>query len=583
MTTLDPIALAALPVGTSNAQAFSRNASDLDSVVNGTSSVTTRTGRSVLSIDEAMRRIGYEPPVAFTSGLSIARATQTVIYSGLTYHANPVSVPFTTTGTFSAGQWLLISNITAQDLASTASGKGASLIGLQDAGGNWDAANLEALSTEIKAKIRKPVVAVGALQAAVTAGGAWRLGDGVYTLTSAITADYSSTSFPAQGLASTRAEVVGDGRGNTIISQSTSGADGIHMIGRADAAYQGAHGLDGIRDVTLTRTTAGTGKGIKIEHKAYTAVTDVCITKYAYGLWLNGVLSSTVSNAYLTGNTVGMVIDYSGSALLPNANLFSCVQFADNSTAGIIANSSGATNVIIGGSTENNSVTGALDGGGMLLNVTGMNGTGTWTISGHYFEANGGVADLLIRNTSGNNITVVVSGCTFNRTLSTRYTQTNIKLENTGGGSIRCVLVGCGFLSSGTYSPNSSRPFWSIDSSSEIVDIGCTFSEGVSRPNTCRSTMAPVICGVVESTGAAISALPPGVTVTKIATGVYRITRALGWGLDQYGYVATANQHSTTGHANCIHISELSFDVRTLTAGGTAVDDRFSFMVSQFH
>lgn len=121
--------LAALPIGTSNAQAFSRNAGDIDSIVNGLLSVETRTGKQVLSIDEAMRRIGYETPVAFASGISVTRATQTVISSGLTYHANPASLPFTTTGTFSAGQWRLVSNITAQDLASTAVGKGSAMVG----------------------------------------------------------------------------------------------------------------------------------------------------------------------------------------------------------------------------------------------------------------------------------------------------------------------------------------------------------------------------------------------------------------------------------------------------------------------
>lgn len=129
---LDAVALAALPIGTTNAQAFASNAETIDRVVNGTAAtVATRTGKNVLSLDEAMRKIGFETPVAFASGLSITRATQTVANGGLTYHANPTSLPFATTGTFNSAQWLLVSNITAQDLASTAAGKGAALIGYQ--------------------------------------------------------------------------------------------------------------------------------------------------------------------------------------------------------------------------------------------------------------------------------------------------------------------------------------------------------------------------------------------------------------------------------------------------------------------
>lgn len=120
--------LAALPIGTSNAQAFSRNASDLDEVINGSSEIQTRTGKYILPLAEAIRRIGYEVPVAFTSGLLISRSTQTVTYSGSTYAANPASVPFTTTGTFSAGQWRMLSSVSLQDLANPAFGYGADLI-----------------------------------------------------------------------------------------------------------------------------------------------------------------------------------------------------------------------------------------------------------------------------------------------------------------------------------------------------------------------------------------------------------------------------------------------------------------------
>lgn len=147
---LDAVALAALPIGTSNAQAFARNAGDIDRVVNGSAAaVDVRTGAQVLSLAEALRRIGLETPVAFVSGLSISRATQTVASGGLTYHANPASLPFTTTGTFSAGQWLLVSNITAQDLASTAVGKGASMIGVQDIANRYAGTTVESALAEV--------------------------------------------------------------------------------------------------------------------------------------------------------------------------------------------------------------------------------------------------------------------------------------------------------------------------------------------------------------------------------------------------------------------------------------------------
>lgn len=153
MPTLDPVALAALPIGTTNAQAYASNASALDTIVNGVGVVPSRTGKSLLSIDEAMRRIGYETPVAFASGISVSRGTQTVVNAGVTYHANPSSLPFTTTSTFNSAQWLLVSNVSAQDLASPALGKGASTIGLHDAAGKYDSDDVEGALAEVQVSL----------------------------------------------------------------------------------------------------------------------------------------------------------------------------------------------------------------------------------------------------------------------------------------------------------------------------------------------------------------------------------------------------------------------------------------------
>jgi hypothetical protein len=94
------------------------NAQKIDEAVTGTADTyTDRLGVEHLTMTGAMKKLGYEVPVAFTSGLSITRASQTVTNGGLSYHANPASLPFTTTGTFVAGHWVLISNVTTSDLA----------------------------------------------------------------------------------------------------------------------------------------------------------------------------------------------------------------------------------------------------------------------------------------------------------------------------------------------------------------------------------------------------------------------------------------------------------------------------------
>jgi hypothetical protein len=438
-----------------------------------------------------------------------------------------------------------------------------------------------ATHAEFDPLIRKPAATLATLQPRVTAGGGLRIADGVYGLTTPLLVDYSAVGFPAPGVASARADIVGDSQGNTVLRQLTVNSDGIYALGRPDAIQQGVHGLDRIADMTLV-SAAGGGKGIRIEHKAYTAVENATVTGFAYGLWANCVLSSKFENLYLTGNTTAAVVDYVGGALLPNANVFQSCRFSDSTQAGLIVNSSGATNDVIGGSTENNGSTGLANGGGMFINVTGANGTATWNINSHYFEANGGVGDLVFTNTSANAITLNLTGCTFNRVLSTRFTTNNIKLINTGGGSIKCVLTACSFLSGGTYVPSVARPFLSFDDACEIVDNGCTFSENVSRPTSTRFAMTSVTSGIVESTGANLSNPPPGVTVVRVSAGVYTLTSVRGWAGGTYGYAVAANAMGATTFARAINNNANQFTVYTTNAAGAATDERFSYMVAPF-
>lgn len=116
------------PIGSTAADVLGRNAQDIDRVVNGGATVTTRTGRQIMSIDQALLSLGTEPPVTFAAGIGVTRATQAVIYSGVIYHARPDAIPFTTTGTFNAAQWTM-REILAYDLSITANGKGTALVG----------------------------------------------------------------------------------------------------------------------------------------------------------------------------------------------------------------------------------------------------------------------------------------------------------------------------------------------------------------------------------------------------------------------------------------------------------------------
>lgn len=75
--------------------------------------VVDRLGRSKRTLMGAILAIGYEPPVAYASGLLMEFVNQTVEQSGGIYAPKPSELPFTTSGTFEASKFRLIDASTA--------------------------------------------------------------------------------------------------------------------------------------------------------------------------------------------------------------------------------------------------------------------------------------------------------------------------------------------------------------------------------------------------------------------------------------------------------------------------------------
>lgn len=77
-------------------------------------------------IRNAIKSMGYLPPVAFASGLNVDSNIFTVTYAGVTYAPVADAIPFTTTGTFNPAQWRVVQgdfNLRS-DLADPADGAG---------------------------------------------------------------------------------------------------------------------------------------------------------------------------------------------------------------------------------------------------------------------------------------------------------------------------------------------------------------------------------------------------------------------------------------------------------------------------
>ena len=132
------------------------NAQKLDQVVNGSAQyytdrlgVNRRTMEGIsAAADVVLGGIGYAPPVAYASGISLTLTTQTVEYSGEVYAPKLVNLPFTTsTWATDSAKFRLIQGVAATDLA--ASG-GSAMIGYTPAGTG-------AVATTVQSKMRESV------------------------------------------------------------------------------------------------------------------------------------------------------------------------------------------------------------------------------------------------------------------------------------------------------------------------------------------------------------------------------------------------------------------------------------------
>ena len=92
---------------------FISDTTTADSKINGAAgTVVDRHGTTTKNLEQIFEDVGYDVPVAFTSGLNPTTGAFTVDYLGNIYAAKPSVVPFTTTGSFVANEWVLIAGYT---------------------------------------------------------------------------------------------------------------------------------------------------------------------------------------------------------------------------------------------------------------------------------------------------------------------------------------------------------------------------------------------------------------------------------------------------------------------------------------
>jgi len=361
-----------------------------------------------------------------------------------------------------------------------------------------------------------------AIQSQVDIGGGIYVPDGQYVITDTITSDYSDA--PSIGVGtSVRYNIQGESLGNTsfVFDNDTPFTPMFHMTGDTTYTGQGVHGFDTFGNCNFIKKNLDfVGAGIQIESKAFWSLYNMEVQGFDQGINIKGCVSSSLSNVYSEFNKNGIVLERT-SFSEDNALTFTSCVMRGNTNSAIASTECGATLLFDGCVIEGNGTMGVSNAGGVVVNVSGLQGNATLNFKSCYFEGNKGVADLYVNNVSPFALTVVVDGCTFNRISSTSYVTNNIYCTNTGGGTINLVMVGNGFYSGGDYVPSSARPFVATGTGVTILDLNNAYTETTSKTHVSKfnSPQAQPFVSVTQPAGGSFAVNPALYTTFQFITG----------------------------------------------------------------
>ena len=324
-----------------------------------------------------------------------------------------------------------------------------------------------------------------AIQAAIylacTYGGCVYLPAGTYKISSALTFTMNSgTTDPVK-----RPSMRGDGMGATTIYQ-TANANGIEIIGYDSNPA----GYCLFEDFTLYGYQLNK-LGFALKDIAFVTINNVYIAGWATGLYGANVLSSTFNDLVIRFNTGGFYFEPNaafGFVSEPNAITMSNCTVGNNYAYGGKVIGAGTFNYT-GGSIEANGAGTDLSSGKWGLALVDVGGSiaqqsaSGFTISGVYFEGNGGQAQFQVQQTvSRPGINGVLTGCSFTA-LGASYPQQQVYLAATlSSYAFPITFESCGWAGLDGYTASGSRPtINNVAGDFKLAMVGCTYYSAVDQ------------------------------------------------------------------------------------------------------
>ncbi len=261
---------------------------------------------------------------------------------------------------------------------------------------------------------------------------------------------------PTSGNIGNRASIAGPGEGVVELNSTVTGSNCAIIL----SATYGTNGSynDTFRGFSLLGTAYG-GNGICLTNITHASFEHIWIGIFNIGVYAKDSIDISWIEDTWDGFTDAAVDAIYGSNSYPNAWTFidPHVFFATN--YGLIFQNPTDLN-IVGGDWENNNISGTAGDASIYINGNPLNGSKGLTLTGGYFSANAGSADIFIAD-GGAAISGVhtINGAEFDRPSNTQYVAYNVFINNAGTGTTILNIHGNGFAGFNSYVPSASRPY----------------------------------------------------------------------------------------------------------------------------
>ena len=375
---------------------------------------------------------------------------------------------------------------------------------------------------------------------------------------------------------STKAGIRGEGSGLSVLRWTGGAGRALDVTGEVISLQT----LKGVGFLGL----GNLGTGIYLKDLAWFHMEDVMVTGFEFGIDAYNLLSSKIDTAIIRGNKFGARFQseedvYSSQ---PNAITMINCDIGMNAEWGLLVWRAGVFNVI-GGAVQGNGMSGSpIEKWGLRSIDAGAEGASGVNLLGVYFEANVGLADVMIdQHNYGAPHSIV--GCGFAR-LYGAFTTHCVRVDNSPAVKTSLTMIGNGFLGGVGYLPSYDRKYLLVQNPTvnfTLSELGSTYSSDIEthdlagRHVTKRTALAAGVAydGVAGAPKRYINVA----SVVRVGVGRYRVTFATP--MASSGYVANVCLENAAGFCFANKETADGLTVNTLNTAGSPADLQWACQV----